>query len=137
MKIFLICPVTRIVKEEQEKIRKYVESLEQKGCNVHWPMRDTKQNDSTGGYEICKTNFQAIVDADEVHIWYNETSGGSKFDMGGVFMLVEILGMSKKIIIANESELISDAKKSFLHVVMRLAAQQALLREKSITKTTP
>ncbi len=128
MDIFLICPVTRIVAEEQEKIRKYVEDLERKGNNVHWPMRDTEQNDPTGGYEICRTNFKAIIEADEVHIWYNETSGGSKFDMGGTFMLVEMFGEHKKIVIANDRELTSGAKKSFLHVVMRLAAQQELLR---------
>ncbi|MDP3725759.1 MAG: hypothetical protein Q8R36_01005 [bacterium] len=129
MNIFLICPVTRVVEEEQKKIRKYVEDLEKKGNSVHWPMRDTEQNDPTHGYEICKTNFQAIIAADEIHIWYNETSGGSKFDMGGTFMLVEILGMSKKIIIANDGELEIGAKKSFLHVFRRIMTQQDLLEE--------
>lgn len=101
-KIFLICPVANISPELNGKIGKYVNSLENAGHKVHWPFRDTNQNDFIGGYNICKTNFKAILEADEIHIWYDEASSGSKFDMGGVFMLTEILGYKKRVIIVND-----------------------------------
>lgn len=94
--------------------------LEKAGHKVHWPARDTKQDDPTGGFEICRKNFSEILDAEEVHIWYDETSGGSKFDMGGVFMLVEMLAEKKKIVIANDGEVVDGTKKSFYKVFKRL-----------------
>ena len=120
MKIFLICPVAKITPDEEESISKYVSLLEDNGNTVHWPLRDTKQDDPTGGLTICRTNFQAILDADEIHIWYNETSGGSKFDMGGVFMLTEMLGVKKRIVIPNKAEVKDDAPKSFFQVIKHL-----------------
>lgn len=83
-------------------------------------MRDTNQIDSTGGYNICKANFESILEADAVHIWYDETSGGSKFDMGGLFMLVELLGMEKEIVIVNESRVTDTPAKSFFKVFRHL-----------------
>jgi hypothetical protein len=125
-KIFLISPVARSTPELNERIRAYVAGLEATGAAVHWPARDTVQQDETGGLAICRTNFKAIMAADEVHIWYDETSGGSKFDMGGVFMLVEMLGWRKRIIIPNAAELASDGGKSFLKVMQRLIEARKL-----------
>jgi hypothetical protein len=120
VKIFLISPVKKTNPETQERIGTYVASLENAGHKVHWPIRDTVQIDPTGGYEICKVNFAGIMEADEIHIWYDETSGGSKFDMGGVFMLVTMLGWKKKIVIVNETEIVDDAPKSFCKVFRHL-----------------
>ena len=120
MKIFLISPVQRAVPEVQERIARYVASLEDEGHRVHWPIRDTEQVDPTGGYDVCKVNFKGIMEADEIHIWYEETSGGSKFDMGGVFMLVTMLGWQKKVVIANDGEVVDPNKKSFYKVFKRL-----------------
>lgn len=121
VKVFLISPVARATKEVNEKISAYIGGLERRGCKVHWPFRDTNQDDPTGGYEICKTNFKAILGADEIHIWYDESSGGSKFDMGGVFMLVKMLGVKKKIVIANDKEVVDNSKKSLYKIFKRLA----------------
>ena len=121
MKIFLISPVRGIDEATRRKIEEYVRELEEQGREVHWPFRDTKQDDPTGGYEICRTNFRAIVNANEIHIWYDETSQGSKFDMGGVFMLVEMLDWRKKIVIANDGEIKDGPGKSFCKVFRRLA----------------
>lgn len=128
-KIFLICPVRQAGDELQERIAAYVALLESRGAKVHWPPRDTEQNDPTG-YGICATNFQGILDADEVHIWYVEESYGSKFDMGGVFMIVAMLGWEKKIVLVNKEEVaaLEAAKgttKSFFKVFQRLIAQQS------------
>ena len=117
---FIISPVRNIDDETAKKIKEYVELLEKQNHKVHWPARDTPQNDPTGGYQICKTNFEAIMKTRTIHIWYDETSHGSKFDMGGVFMLIEMLGWKKKIIIANENEVIDDTKKSFFKVFKKI-----------------
>ena len=120
MKIFLISPVKDAESKALERVAAYVASMENAGHQVHWPFMDTKQEDVTGGYEICKTNFEVILQADEIHIWYDETSGGSKFDMGGVFMLVEMLGWKKKVVIVNDGEVVDNAPKSFYKVFKRL-----------------
>ena len=138
-KIFLISPVAGaspedieavkqkrpdlIKSEELRKIYSYVENLEDGGSNVHWPLRDTEQNDPTGGYVICRTNLGEIMEREEVHIWYAETSGGSKFDMGAVFMLVEMLGFEKKLVIVNENEVVDNSKKSLFKVFKNLIAR--------------
>ena len=124
MKIFLICPVRNPDKDTTIAIYEYVADLEAKGHQVYWPIRDTKQDDPSGGYQVCRMNFTAILEADEIHIWYDETSNGSKFDMGGVFMLIEMLGYNKKIVIANRKEaeaLDINNRKSFLRVMKHLA----------------
>lgn len=125
MRVFFISPVNNISSETLEKTKAYVAFLEDRqGFFVHWPYRDTEQNDPTGGYAICKTNFRAMMEwAGSIHIWYDETSGGSKFDMGGIFMLIEMLGWNKRIVIANEDEIpeeIKNKKKSFYKVFKRL-----------------
>src|SRR3989338_8234883 len=104
--VFFISPVAAVMDNQnpelEMKLFRYVLSLEKRGYVVYWPLRDTNQVDITGGLTICRRNFKSIIDADEIHIWYDETSGGSKFDMGGVFMLVEILGYKKRVIIDND-----------------------------------
>jgi len=126
--VFFISPVKGVMDGRNPvlewKLRRYVTGLESQGYKVHWPLRDTEQTDITGGMFICRTNFQAIIDAKEIHIWYDEASAGSKFDMGGVFMLCQMLGMKKKIVIANESEMVDTAPKSFHQVFKRLVAQE-------------
>ena len=120
MKIFLISPVKDAESKELERVAAYVAAMEDAGHQIHWPIRNTKQDDPTGGYEICKANFSVILKADEIHIWYDETSGGSKFDMGGVFMLVEMLGWKKKVVIVNDGEVVDNNKKSFYKVFKHL-----------------
>lgn len=120
VKIFLISPVRGVEPETQKRISAYVKDLERNGHAVHWPIRDTKQDDPSGGYEICRTNFSEILKADEIHIWYDETSNGSKFDMGGVFMLVEMLGKRKRVVVVNDEEVVDNTKKSFYKVFKHL-----------------
>lgn len=120
-KVFLISPVRNALPALNEQIGNYVKELENERYAIHWPSRDTVQVDPSGGYEICRTNFRAILEADEIHVWYDETSGGSKFDMGGVFMLVAILHFPKKIVIANEHDVVDNSQKSFFKVLQRLA----------------
>src|SRR3989344_85760 len=101
--VFLICPVRNVDRELNEKLKKYVEYLESERRRVYWPTRDTDQTDPIG-YKICKTNFLAMFEADEIHVWYDESSAGSKFDLGGLFAMIVLFGMEKKVIIVNNKE---------------------------------
>ena len=83
MKTFLICPVRGHKPEETEEI---VAKLEKEGWEVHWPHRDTNQEDEHG-LNICKENRGAIITADIVHIVWDGKSTGSLFDMGMAFAL--------------------------------------------------
>ena len=67
-KIFLICPVRDVTKKEKEDLMEYISDLESEGHKVHYPPRNTNQNDLIG-LNICKENRAAIKKADEVHIF--------------------------------------------------------------------
>lgn len=82
-KTFLICPVRGHDMQETEDI---VKKLESEGWKVHWPPRDTNQEDEHG-YNICTENMNAIKYADVVHIVWDGKSTGSVFDMGMAFAL--------------------------------------------------
>lgn len=101
MKIFIICTVRSATKEYVENLENYVLNLEKEGHNVYAPHRDTNQN--ALGYDICKQNMQGIIDADEVHIFYNSKSQGTHFDMGVAFAL------NKKIVVI-ENEPLTEGK---------------------------
>jgi nucleoside 2-deoxyribosyltransferase len=96
MKIFIICSVRDANQEFKNKVMGYALEQKLKGHDVYVPFIDTDQTSS--GNNICKSNKRAIMDADEVHIFYNSLSQGTHFDMGVAFAL------NKKIkIIENES----------------------------------
>ena len=80
---FLICPVRGHSMEETEAI---VKKLERKGWVVHWPLRDTNQDDPTG-LKICDQNRIAIARADEVHVIWDGQSEGCLFDLGMAWAL--------------------------------------------------
>lgn len=75
---FLICPVRGV---DAETFVGVVEALEADGWTVHWPPRDTDQNDNTG-LRICRDNLAAIKAADVVHVIWDGRSQGCLFDLG-------------------------------------------------------
>ena len=83
MRAFLICPVRGHGMNETEEA---VKSLESEGYQVHWPPRDTEQDDPIG-LEICRANCSAIEDADRVFVIWDGKSTGSLFDLGMAFAL--------------------------------------------------
>lgn len=83
MKSFLICPVRGVDPETQKAI---VAGLEAAGFAVHWPPRDTNQDDSTG-LRICRDNMAALAAADVVHVMWDGKSQGCLFDLGVAFAL--------------------------------------------------
>ena len=108
MNIFIICTVRGATEEYRKELEDYVADLESKGHKVHLPHRDTNQNAS--GIDICKENATAIYNANEVHIFYNELSQGTHFDMGVSF------AMGKKIKIVKNGEIIMG--KSFSRMLV-------------------
>lgn len=83
MKTFLICPVRG---HDQKETQEIVSRLEAEGYQVHWPPRDTNQNDDTG-YRICSDNKAAILEADVIHFIWDGKSQGCLFDLGMAFAL--------------------------------------------------
>ena len=83
-KIFVIHPVRNLSPEWRDGLTKYVETLEERGHEVYFPIRDTEQNDRTG-LNICCQNRKAIQEADEVHIAWDGKSQGCLFDLGMAF----------------------------------------------------
>lgn len=104
-KIFIICPVREANESINQKLTDYVDSLEEEGNAVHLPKRDTNQDGTST--EICMTNRQAIIEADEVHVFYSAASTGTHFDMGVAYAL------GKKIVLVEELTDDGGAKKSF------------------------
>lgn len=83
MRSFLICPVRGLPPETHAAI---VADLESQGFIVHWPPRDTDQDDPTG-LRICGENSEAIERADIVHVIWDGKSQGCLFDLGVAFAL--------------------------------------------------
>ena len=116
--IFLICPVRGVSDEEKAAIKAYVDKLEALGHRVYWPARDTNQDDPIG-LRICTDNRWGIRQADEIHIWWNPASEGSRFDFGMVFAL------EKKVIIANREAVTPTPGKSFANVLLAYSERWA------------
>jgi len=111
-KIFLICPVRGVTDEEKEFLNNYLINLESTGYRVHYPPRDTNQDDPIG-INICSQNRDAIKKADEIHIYWNSKSEGSLFDFGMAFM-------AEKPIRLINPEILQTDKKSFQNVLIAL-----------------
>jgi len=80
---FLICPVRRVDLAETAGV---VARLESEGWQVHWPPRDTNQDDPHG-LQICRDNLAAIYSANCVHFIWDGKSQGCLFDLGMAFAL--------------------------------------------------
>lgn len=91
---FLISPVRGV---DQAQNKATVEMLERQGFKVHWPHRDTNQNDGVG-LRICLDNLAAIKESEYVHVIWDGKSHGCLFDAGMAFAL------GKKIVPLNLPE---------------------------------
>jgi len=125
-KVFIICPVRHVSEEVEEKIRGYIAQLEEAGHKVHWPKRDTDQDDPNG-IRICMDNCDALIEVDEVHIWFDPASTGSHFDRGMLFALLR-LGFRKRVVLINDVRPTPD-RKSFENVFITLAGGRDIARK--------
>ena len=122
MKVFAICPVRNADPELTAAIGKEIADLEAAGYEVHWPPRDTPQDDPIGT-SICACNRDALLAADFVAVWYDPTSQGSLFDLGIAW------GAGKRVVLLNE--VTPTECKSFANVLLNWnnAAQPPLFTE--------
>jgi hypothetical protein len=116
-KVFIICPVRKLSEELRRVLLDYVLKLRQEGAAVHWPPDDTNQDDPIG-LNICKQNREAIYAADEIHIWFDESSPGSFFDIGMTFAFLK--NSEKKIVLINQDKVLPTPHKSFQNVLLEL-----------------
>lgn len=123
MKAFLICPVRGIDPIETEHI---VKDLERDGYEVHWPHRDTDQNDDSG-LRICMDNRKAIEEAHTIFIIWDGKSQGCLFDMGMAFAL------KKKVIPIQLPA--KTTGKSFQNAITDLHKKQSEILNNSMTVT--
>ncbi len=92
MYIYLICPVRNATFDSSE----IVKALEADGHKVHFPPRDVDQTDTTGFF-ICDSHLKAMMEADEVHIVWDQESKGSHFDLGMAFALGKPITLIKSL----------------------------------------
>jgi nucleoside 2-deoxyribosyltransferase len=109
MRIYIICPVRKQSKNQKINIEKYVKEQEEKGNFIFYPKRDAPQEDKTG-YNIVKSEIDAIRQCDEVHIFWDIKSSGSHFDLGAA------IALNKKLVLIHEFVKDGD-KKSYAKVI--------------------
>ena len=112
-RIFMICPVRDATNEEKQFLQDYMSRLESQWHKVHYPARDTNQDDPFG-LNICSENRQAIRDADEIHIYWTKKSKGTLFDIGMMFMA------GKPVVLINRVDLERTPHKSFQNVLLEI-----------------
>lgn len=86
MNIYLICPVRNAAPEATELAADYVTALETQGHEVFFPMRNVDQH-RWPVEKIIETEIEAIKTCDEVHIFWENSSRGSHFDLGAALAL--------------------------------------------------
>ena len=122
-KIYLICPVRGCTLRRREKMDLYVRDLELQGFEVHYPHRDVNQDNDDGGVRICREHREAMLDCDEVHVFWTG-SAGCHFDLGMAFALsAERQRRSKppfQFVLANPEEVPPTFDKSFQNVIYSL-----------------
>jgi len=105
LSVFIICEVRTADDVTRKKFEAYKHSLEAQGYRIHLPHVDTNQQVSV--YEICLQNMRAILEAEEIHIFFSPTSFGSHFDMGVAF-LAYYLDPNKIIKVIENPEVIDE-----------------------------
>jgi nucleoside 2-deoxyribosyltransferase len=86
MNLYVICPVAYVTEEQLEEMRAFVKFLRSLEIGVHFPPDDVDQDDETG-INICEAHRYAMKNCTAVLLFYAETSGGSKFDLGMAYAL--------------------------------------------------
>ena len=120
MKIYIICPVRKLNEKLKLKLDYYVKKLEDEGHIVHYPPRDVDQTDDNCGLNICIAHSKFMKEAEEVHIWWDETSRGSLFDMGMAFIMY-MMKNEPRFVIINKDNLLPTNHKSYLNVFLKIS----------------
>lgn len=131
-KIFIIGPVRNMDAATQAAIARHVAGLEAEGHMVHWPKRDTNQDDPIG-LRICQDNREAIYQSSQVHIWFDDGSQGSVFDLGMLFYFFK--DARKKVVVINEREVWPRGRMIFEDVLLELDVAPSGLRREGIFRS--
>jgi nucleoside 2-deoxyribosyltransferase len=95
---------------QKQTMQTYLDEAAKEGHKVYYPATDTNQDDPVG-YRICTDNKNAIIQADEVVIFWDKTSQGSLFDLGMAFAL------NKPLTIINLDSVEKTEGKSFSNMI--------------------
>jgi hypothetical protein len=113
-KTFVICPVRHAAEEQKAWIEGFVAMKREKGYIVHYPEKNTVQEDALGGYNICLQNALAMATSESIDIYYDQSSTGSVFDLGVAYALHKPLKLlNKEAIVFNDSDLIDSIIKTW------------------------
>ncbi len=82
MNIYVVCPIRNATPRQIDAVREHVMRMEKEGHRVHWPYRNTVQEDETNGFRVCLENRSAIERANLVAVYWDPASAGSLFDLG-------------------------------------------------------
>lgn len=129
---FLICPVRMADEQTKEKLFETVSNMEKDGMKIHYPARDTNQNDSYG-YRICLDNANAISDAKNVFIYYNRNSVGSLFDLGVAYYF-QMKYPDRTIKVLNEDQIQLDPNDFGDKIILSMLNMQKMYREQNNTR---
>ena len=118
-KFNVIGPVRNSNPTQIKKIQEWVDMMECLEYSCYWSYRDTDQ--SMDGLSICKANRAAMLESENVAIYYDTNSVGSHFDMGMLLMMTEIRPVG--LVIINEYELVRTPYKSFINTLLDLSQE--------------
>jgi len=108
-----ICSGKNVSVEEKEFLDQYVSDLEKRGYKVYYPLRDTNYFDPVGLY-IYWQNKQAILEADEVHVYWSPESERDLFDIGMFFMA------GKSVRLINKDKVTPTNEGSLANILLKL-----------------
>ncbi len=115
--IFLICSVRNASEEHRTFQCNYTDGLEKKGHRVFWPPRDNPfESVDRIGLDIIRTNLEAILASDEVHIIFDPNSQGSIADIEAA------MAVKKPIYLVNPELLKATVRKSYTNAVLNMHA---------------
>jgi nucleoside 2-deoxyribosyltransferase len=100
MKIFIIGS-----SQYKDKMLEYAHKMEAEGHRVFFPALDDSKFKST--LEILEANKKRMMNADEVHLFYDGRSNGTIFDFGMAFAM----GKPLQIIYMNDKSIINGMKE--------------------------
>ena len=110
MNIYIICPVRGLKPSQEIDIREYIMELEENAHSVHsW----LNVNQTTKAYNIAMAHLEAMKKCDEVHIFWESSSGGSHVDLGMAMAFYKPIKLIK--LFSKETK-----KKSYLDVIKRI-----------------
>ena len=86
-RIHIICPVRGVTVGQMLEMDAYAARLRAEGYQVHYPPDSVNQEDETG-FNICLGHFNSMIEANEVHVFWDLSSKGSHFDLGMLFTMI-------------------------------------------------